>query len=149
MIVQREFHTHSADETIAVGHTLSTVLEPGQMIILRGDLGAGKTTLVKGIAEGFNAALQEEVTSPTFTLVHEYRGPTVTLFHIDLYRIDSERELATLGIEDLRLEPGSILLIEWGQKFEQLVTESNGEISIDRMGESERRIIFVPRSKTA
>jgi tRNA threonylcarbamoyladenosine biosynthesis protein TsaE len=117
------------------------------MVILRGDLGVGKTTFVKGLAEAFGAALQDDVTSPTFTLVHEYRGPEVTLFHIDLYRIDTERELATLGIADLRTEPGSILLIEWGEKFEQLVTESDGEISIERTGESDRTINFCPRGK--
>jgi tRNA threonylcarbamoyladenosine biosynthesis protein TsaE len=112
------------------------------MIVLRGDLGAGKTTLVKGIAEAFNAALQEDVTSPTFTLVHEYRGPAVTLFHIDLYRIDTEGELMTLGIDDLRSELGSILLVEWGEKFDRIRNESDGEIAIERVGEMERRIVL-------
>jgi len=111
------------------------------MVVLRGDLGAGKTTLVKGIAAAFNAALQENVTSPTFTLVHEYRGPQVTLFHIDLYRIDTERELMTLAIDDLRSEPSSILLVEWGDKFEAITGESEGEIVIERTGESERLIL--------
>jgi tRNA threonylcarbamoyladenosine biosynthesis protein TsaE len=117
-------------------------MEPGQMIVLHGDLGAGKTTLVKGIAEGFQAALQEDVTSPTFSLVHEYRGPHVTLFHIDLYRIDTQRELLTLGIDDLRSEPGSILLVEWGEKFDDIVRESDGEIQIERAAETERVIRF-------
>lgn len=142
MSAKRELHTRSPEETIAVGRQLTHQLEVGQMIILRGDLGAGKTTLVKGIAEGFAAAPQEDVTSPTFTLVHEYRGPTVTLFHIDLYRIDTERELLTLGIDDLRAEPGSILLVEWGEKFEQIEAESDGEISIARTGESDRTITY-------
>jgi tRNA threonylcarbamoyladenosine biosynthesis protein TsaE len=66
-------------------------------VLLRGDLGAGKTTLVKGIAAAFEAAEEEDVTSPTFTLVHEYRGPRANLYHIDLYRIDTQRELETLG----------------------------------------------------
>lgn len=140
--MKREFRTHSADETIAMGRLMSNFLEAGQMVILRGDLGAGKTTLAKGIAEGFNAALQEDVTSPTFTLVHEYRGPEVTLFHIDLYRIDTERELMTLGIDDLRSEPNSILLVEWGDKFESIVKESNAEIAITRSGETERVIVL-------
>lgn len=139
---KREFRTHSADETVAVGRLLSNFLEAGQMVVLRGDLGAGKTTLVKGIAEGFRAALQEEVTSPTFTLVHEYRGPEVTLFHIDLYRIDTERELATLGIDDLRAEPGSILLVEWGEKFESIVEERSAEILLERVGATERVIVL-------
>ena len=143
--MNRELHSHSADETISIGWSLCDLLQPGQMIVLRGDLGAGKTTLVKGIAEGFHAALQEDVTSPTFTLVHEYRGPKVTLFHIDLYRIDTGRELMTLGLDDLRSEAGSILLVEWGEKFEQIVEESSAEIRIQRIGETERKIIFDPK----
>jgi len=141
----REFQSHSADETISIGRSLRGLLHAGQMIVLRGDLGAGKTTLVKGIAEGFRAALQQDVTSPTFTLVHEYRGPEVTLFHIDLYRIDTERELRTLGIDDLRSEPHSILLVEWGEKFDQIVQESAAEIRIERIGEDERKIVFAPK----
>jgi tRNA threonylcarbamoyladenosine biosynthesis protein TsaE len=119
---------------------LTNFLNPGAMIVLRGDLGAGKTTLVKGIAEGFEAARQENVTSPTFTLVHEYRGPRVTLFHLDLYRIETEQQLMTLGIEDLRAEPNSVLLVEWGEKFEEIVRESTGEIAIQRTGENDRTI---------
>lgn len=144
--MKREFRTHSADETIAMGRLLSNFLEAGQMVILRGDLGAGKTTLMKGIAEGFNAAPKEDVTSPTFTLVHEYRGPEITLFHIDLYRIDTQRELETLGIDDLRSEPNSILLVEWGEKFESIVNESSAEIAIERMGEMERVIVLRGKS---
>ena len=140
MTVVREFLSHSSDETIAVGHQIADWLRSGEMIVLRGDLGAGKTTLVKGIAETFHAALKEDVTSPTFTLVHEYRGAEVTLFHIDLYRINTERELLTLGIDDLRSEPGSILLVEWGEKFESIRNESEGEIVIERIGETARKI---------
>ena len=138
----REFLSHSAEETISIGAKLAEFLKPGQMIVLRGDLGAGKTTLVKGIAEAFHAALQEDVTSPTFTLVHEYRGPKATLFHIDLYRIDTERELLTLGIDDLRAEPGSVLLVEWGEKFESIRKQSDAEIVIVRRGNGDRRILF-------
>jgi tRNA threonylcarbamoyladenosine biosynthesis protein TsaE len=112
---------------------------PPLIVLLRGDLGAGKTTLAKGIAEGFEAARAEDVTSPTFTLVHEYRGPRVTLFHIDLYRIDTPRELETLGLDDL-LAPNSILLIEWGEKFVRLQRDQNVEITLERVGETERRI---------
>jgi tRNA threonylcarbamoyladenosine biosynthesis protein TsaE len=139
---RQEFPSRSPEETISIGGKVATFLKPGQMIVLRGDLGAGKTTLVKGIAEAFDAALQEDVTSPTFTLVHEYRGPAVTLFHIDLYRIDTQRELMTLGIDDLRSEPGSILLVEWGEKFDRIKNESDGEIVIERIGETERRIVL-------
>ena len=93
----KTFQTHSAEETTELGRRLAAELKPGSIVLLRGDLGAGKTTMVKGIAEGFQAAKAEDVTSPTFTLIHEYRGPAVTLFHIDLYRIDTQRELDTLG----------------------------------------------------
>ena len=88
-----------------------------------------KTTLVKGIAEGFEAASAEDVTSPTFTLIHEYRGPRATLYHIDLYRIDTERELETLGLDDL-LAPNCILLIEWGEKFPRLQRDGIVEITL-------------------
>jgi tRNA threonylcarbamoyladenosine biosynthesis protein TsaE len=135
----QEVVTHSSEETIAFGRTLRDVLAPPSIVLLRGDLGAGKTTLVKGIAAGFEAAEEEDVTSPTFTLVHEYRGPRVTLFHIDLYRIDTERELETLGLDDL-MEAGNVLLIEWGEKFRRFVREREIEISIERLSDSDRRI---------
>lgn len=108
-------------------------------MVLRGDLGAGKTTLVKGIAEGFQAASQEQVTSPTFTLIHEYRGAAANLYHIDLYRVDTPRELETLGLEDLFAE-NSILLIEWGEKFPRFERQRDVEIALERVGENERRI---------
>jgi tRNA threonylcarbamoyladenosine biosynthesis protein TsaE len=132
----REITTRSAEETIAFGRTLMEMLAPPKLVLLRGDLGAGKTTLVKGIAAGFEAAEEEDVTSPTFTLVHEYRGPRANLYHIDLYRVDTPRELGTLGLDDLRAEKGSVLLIEWGEKFPRLVRERDFEISLERDGES-------------
>jgi len=135
----REAVTHSAEETIAFGSTLARLLTPPMLVLLRGDLGAGKTTLVKGIAAAFEAAAEEDVTSPTFTLVHEYRGPRANLYHIDLYRVDTPRELETLGLDDLRSED-SILLIEWGEKFPRLLRERDVEISLEREGEFGRRI---------
>lgn len=135
----QEIVTHSADETVAFGRTLAELLTPPKLVLLRGDLGAGKTTLVKGIAAAFDAASEEDVTSPTFTLIHEYRGPEVTLYHIDLYRIDTPRELDTLALDDLR-EAKNILLIEWGEKFSNLMRERDLEISLDREGENKRLI---------
>jgi tRNA threonylcarbamoyladenosine biosynthesis protein TsaE len=135
----REITTHSAEGTIALGRTLTELLAPPKLVLLRGDLGAGKTTLVKGIAAAFEAAQEDDVTSPTFTLVHEYRGPRANLYHIDLYRIDTARELETLGLDDLRSE-NSILLIEWGEKFPRLQRERDVEISLEREGENTRRI---------
>jgi tRNA threonylcarbamoyladenosine biosynthesis protein TsaE len=135
----REFTTHSAEETIALGRELASLLAPPKLVLLRGDLGAGKTTLVKGIAEGFHAAAEEDVTSPTFTLVHEYRGPSATLYHIDLYRVDTPRELETLGLDDM-MGDNSVLLIEWGDKFPRFERERDVEIALERVSENERKI---------
>jgi tRNA threonylcarbamoyladenosine biosynthesis protein TsaE len=135
----REFTTHSAEETTALGRKLAAGMLPPKIILLRGNLGAGKTTLVKGIAAGFGAAAEDEVTSPTFTLVHECRGPAATLYHIDLYRVDTQRELETLGLDDLMTE-NSILLIEWGEKFPRFTKERDIEIAFERVGENERLI---------
>jgi tRNA threonylcarbamoyladenosine biosynthesis protein TsaE len=139
----REITTRSPEETIAFGRTLAELLVPPKLVLLRGDLGAGKTTLVKGIGAGFEAAEEEDVTSPTFTLVHEYRGPRVSLYHIDLYRVDTPRELETLGLDDLRAEKGSVLLIEWGEKFPRLLRERDVEISLERQSENGRKITIV------
>jgi tRNA threonylcarbamoyladenosine biosynthesis protein TsaE len=137
-----EFVTHSPEETVALGRKLAANLSPPKVVLLRGDLGAGKTTLVKGIAEGFSAASQADVTSPTFTLVHEYRGPGVNLYHIDLYRVDTPRQLETLGLDDL-ISESSVLLIEWGEKFARFVRERDVEIALERVRENERRVSVI------
>jgi tRNA threonylcarbamoyladenosine biosynthesis protein TsaE len=137
--VVKQITTHSAEETIAFGRSLAGLLAPPKLVLLRGDLGAGKTTLVKGIAAAFEAAAEEDVTSPTFTLIHEYRGPRANLYHIDLYRIDTQRELDTLALDDLR-DSSSILLIEWGEKFARFVNERDFEVSFEREGDNQRRI---------
>ena len=143
--VLQEITSHSAEETIAFGRTLAGLLVPPKLVLLRGDLGAGKTTLVKGIAAAFEAAAEEDVTSPTFTLVLEYRGPKASLYHIDLYRIDTPRELETLALDDLRSE-NSVLLIEWGEKFLRLRRERDVEVSLERVSENERKIRIVSYS---
>jgi tRNA threonylcarbamoyladenosine biosynthesis protein TsaE len=140
----REVITHSAEQTTAFARTLTDLLAPPKLVLLRGDLGAGKTTLIKGIAAAFDAASEEDVTSPTFTLVHEYRGPRATLYHIDLYRVDTPRELDTLGLDDL-ISENSILLIEWGEKFPRIVRDRDVEIRLERVGENERKIHVLGR----
>ena len=135
----KTYRSHSADETTALGRQIAAQLKPGTIVLLRGDLGAGKTTMVKGIAEGFQAARAEDVTSPTFTLIHEYRGPEVMLYHIDLYRIDTHRELDTLALDDL-ITAKSILLIEWGEKFDRFTRERDVEIAIEHKGGDERLV---------
>jgi tRNA threonylcarbamoyladenosine biosynthesis protein TsaE len=142
-----EFESSSAAETIRVGHEIAKLLKPPTLLILRGDLGAGKTTLVKGIAEALDAADPDEVTSPTFTLIHEYEGTQtvdghktpVNLYHLDLYRIEGERQLDTLGLDELAT-PDSILLVEWGEKFPSVVKRSQGEIVMVSTGGDARKI---------
>jgi tRNA threonylcarbamoyladenosine biosynthesis protein TsaE len=136
----REFTTSSPEETIALGRELAAILIPPKVVLLRGALGAGKTTLVKGIAQAFNAASEDDVTSPTFTLIHEYRGPQAVLYHIDLYRVDTQRELETLGLDDL-IGERSILLMEWGEKFPRFQRERDVEIALERTGENQRKIV--------
>jgi tRNA threonylcarbamoyladenosine biosynthesis protein TsaE len=135
-----EYITHSAAETVALGRKLAPTLKGVRMVILRGDLGAGKTTLVKGLAEGLDAASQDDVTSPTFTLIHKFRGPEVNLFHVDLYRVDTLRELDTLGLDELIAEDGNLVLLEWGEKFPRFVKERDVEICLERLGDRERKI---------
>lgn len=146
-IIERTFITASADQTIDAGRELASLLQPPLLFILRGDLGAGKTTLVKGLAEAIGAADAEDVTSPTFTLVHEYQGVSpitqtpLHLYHLDLYRLEEDRQLAALGIEEMAAE-NSLVLIEWGEKFPSLAARADGEISITH-GEGDTRSIFV------
>jgi tRNA threonylcarbamoyladenosine biosynthesis protein TsaE len=138
-----EFTTQSGADTVDVGRKLVALLNPPQLLLLRGDLGTGKTTLVKGIAQALDAAEPDEVTSPTFTLLHEYdgtrNGKPIKLFHIDVYRLDSERQLDTLGLEEL-LTPDSLVLVEWGDKFKSLRKRATGEISISSEGGDARKI---------
>jgi tRNA threonylcarbamoyladenosine biosynthesis protein TsaE len=139
-----EFTTHSGADTVEVGRKLAGMLKPPQLLLLRGELGTGKTTLVKGIAEALDAADPGEVTSPTFTLIHEYEGvqhgKPVRLFHLDVYRIESERQLETLGLDEL-LTDNSLVLVEWGEKFKSLVKRATGEIVITSEGGDARKIL--------
>lgn len=140
---QFEFTTQSGTDTIDVGRKLAELLSPPQLLVLRGDLGTGKTTLVKGIAQALDAADADEVTSPTFTLIHEYEGTRegkpVKLYHLDVYRLEGERQLESLGIEDL-LADDAIVLVEWGEKFKSIRKLATGEISIAATGGDGRTI---------
>lgn len=139
----REFITHSGADTIEVGRKLAGLLKPPQLLILRGDLGTGKTTLVKGIAQALDAAEADEVTSPTFTLIHEYDGTRdgkpVKLYHLDVYRLEGERQLETLGIEEL-VTVDALVLVEWGEKFKSIRKRATGEIVITSEGGDARKI---------
>ncbi|MBI3405095.1 MAG: tRNA (adenosine(37)-N6)-threonylcarbamoyltransferase complex ATPase subunit type 1 TsaE [Acidobacteria bacterium] len=110
--------TRSGEETIALGKEIAVTLRPPLIVHLLGDLGAGKTTFAKGLISGLGAAREEEVTSPTFTLVHEFKNATSGLhvFHVDLYRVTDFRDFASLGLEDIFVEP-AILIVEWAEKL--------------------------------
>ena len=138
-----EFTTRSGADTVEVGRKLAALLKPPQLLLLRGELGTGKTTLVKGIAQALDAAEPDEVTSPTFTLLHEYDGTQdgkpVKLFHIDVYRLEGERQLDTLGLDEL-LTPDALVLVEWGDKFKSIKKRATGEIVISSEGGDARKI---------
>jgi len=143
---ERRFKTRSVTGTLAIAERVAEILMPTpRLVILRGDLGAGKTTLVKGIAAALGAAEADEVTSPTFTLVHEYQGAKTKIYHLDLYRLETERELATLGIEEMIAEPEALVLVEWGEKFQSIVDAATGEVSIESLGGDERLLLIKVR----
>jgi tRNA threonylcarbamoyladenosine biosynthesis protein TsaE len=138
-----EYTTHSGADTVDVGRKLARLLAPPQLLILCGDLGTGKTTLVKGIALALDAAAPDEVTSPTFTLLHEYDGALdgkpVKLYHLDVYRLEGERQLESLGLDEL-LTPDALVLVEWGEKFKSIRKKATGEIAITATGGDARKI---------
>lgn len=132
------FRTSSEEETIALGEHLAGELPRQATVLLTGNLGAGKTTLAKGLVKGLHAADPEEVSSPTFTLIHEYGSPPV-VYHVDLYRLDSAREVATLGLDEL-FGRDALVLIEWGERFPELMPPDRIEIRLRALGENEREI---------
>ncbi|MDP9053717.1 MAG: tRNA (adenosine(37)-N6)-threonylcarbamoyltransferase complex ATPase subunit type 1 TsaE [Acidobacteriota bacterium] len=135
----RTFHTASEEETIALGRRLGAEFEPG-VVLLIGNLGAGKTTLAKGIAEGHNRTPVDQVSSPTFTLIHQYGDDTGRqVHHIDLYRLDELREVETLGLQDL-FAGHSLVLLEWAERFPSLLPVERIEIRLRTMEDETREI---------
>jgi tRNA threonylcarbamoyladenosine biosynthesis protein TsaE len=132
------FRTASEEETIALGERWARTLPRGATVLLIGNLGAGKTTLAKGIVQGLGAAAAEDVSSPTFTLIHEYGSPTV-VYHVDLYRLDSARDAATLGLDELFDSP-AMVLIEWGERFPEVMPPERIEIRLRALAGDEREI---------
>jgi tRNA threonylcarbamoyladenosine biosynthesis protein TsaE len=134
------FRTGSEEETIALGARLAKTFPAKAVVLLIGNLGAGKTTLAKGIVEGMGAAAPEEVSSPTYTLIHEYGRPPA-VYHIDLYRLESAREAAALGLEEL-FDKNALVLMEWGERFPELLPPQHIEIRL-AAGEGDERKITV------
>jgi tRNA threonylcarbamoyladenosine biosynthesis protein TsaE len=147
-----EFTTQSSADTVEVGRKLAHLLEPPQLLLLRGELGTGKTTLVKGIAEALEAAEADEVTSPTFTLLHEYdgtrNGKPLKIYHLDVYRLEVERQLETLGLDEL-LTPDALIFVEWGDKFKSIRKRATGEIVIAAAGGDARKITVSLKDEAA
>jgi tRNA threonylcarbamoyladenosine biosynthesis protein TsaE len=139
---EKRFRTRSVEGTLALGETLAEMLRPPMLVILRGEVGAGKTTLVKGIAAALGAAVEEDVTSPTFTLVHEYESERAHLFHLDLYRLETEEQIAVLGLEEMLAEPNALVLVEWGERFESVLKLASGEIFMEQ-GDGDMRGLLV------
>ncbi len=134
-----EIVTTSADETRQFGGDLAKDLPYPCLVLLEGELGSGKTTLVKGIVEGLGVARQEEVTSPSYALVHEYGGEG-RVYHIDLYRVESPQELSTLGLDDI-LASRAIVLVEWGEKLAHHFAHPTLRIRMQHAGDDRRRIV--------
>jgi tRNA threonylcarbamoyladenosine biosynthesis protein TsaE len=132
------YRTASEEETIAIGERIAHELPMKGVVLLIGDLGAGKTTLAKGIVKGLGAAAPEEVSSPTFTLIHEY-GSEGRVYHVDLYRLEKPREIETLGLEEL-FEREAIVLIEWGERFAEILPPRRTEIYLRAIADAEREI---------
>jgi tRNA threonylcarbamoyladenosine biosynthesis protein TsaE len=134
--------TRSEEETIALGERIARELPRPAVVLLAGELGAGKTTLAKGIVKGLGAAPPEEVSSPTFTLIHEFGGED-KVYHIDLYRLETASQVIALGIDDL-LDGRSVVLIEWGERFPGLWPAGRIEIRLKAGEGDEREVTVIP-----
>jgi tRNA threonylcarbamoyladenosine biosynthesis protein TsaE len=130
--------TNSAEETTELGERLGMLLGPGDVIALFGDLGAGKTTLTKGIAVGLG--LSADIHSPTFTLIHEHHG-AVPLYHVDLYRLAGEAEIETLGLEEYIYSDG-VTIIEWADRMKSMLPKNRLDITLRMLGDTERELTF-------
>ena len=133
-----EIITHSAEETIHWGREFSKRLKAPVLVLLSGDLGSGKTTLTKGIVSGLGAAKEDDVTSPTFTLVHVY-GKPARVYHADLYRIESFNDFETLGMEDMFTVP-SVAIMEWSERFPLQSAWPQVQVRLEHLGGDTRRI---------
>ena len=131
------YETRSEEETIELGRRIAATLPSRAVVLLIGNLGAGKTTLAKGIVAGLGVAPPEEVSSPTFTLIHEYGGGRV--YHVDLYRLDRPEDVATIGLDEI-LDRDAVVLIEWGERFPRLMPENRIEVRLDIISNEYRQV---------
>ncbi len=140
---EKRLRTRSENGTLGLGQILTELLIPPKLVVLRGDLGMGKTTLVKGMAEALGADA-DEVTSPTFTLVHSYQGRATRLIHLDLYRLETEREVEGIGLWEMAEAPDALVMVEWGDKFASVMERADAEILMTQ-GEAENERLLLVR----
>jgi tRNA threonylcarbamoyladenosine biosynthesis protein TsaE len=145
--IEKEFVSHSTEETIARGRQIAATLTPPVLVMLSGELGSGKTTLTKGIISGLGAAKEEDVTSPTFTLVHVYHNHC-KVYHTDLYRVEDFHDLETLGLEDA-LGEEAVVIIEWSERFSLQSDWPRIQIRLEHVGEDARKILVTDLRKGA
>jgi tRNA threonylcarbamoyladenosine biosynthesis protein TsaE len=141
---EKRLRTRSVSGTLALGEMMTELLRPPKLVLLRGELGAGKTTLVKGIVAALGAAEPDDVASPTFTLAHEYNGRGLTVYHLDLYRLENDPQLEALGISEMLDRPDALVLAEWGERFPMLLARADAEITMEQ-GENETERLLLMR----
>jgi len=140
--MQKRLRTRSVAGTLALGEMITELLPAPKLVVLRGDLGAGKTTLVKGMAAALGAPV-DEVTSPTFTLVHEYAGRRTRLIHLDVYRLEREEEVEGLGLWEMADAPDALVMVEWGDKFASVMERADAEVSMGQGEVENERLLMV------
>lgn len=139
---EKRLRTRSENGTLALGELMTELLTAPKLVVLKGDLGAGKTTLVRGMAAALGASA-DEVTSPTFTLVHEYQGRKVRLIHLDLYRLEREEEIEGLGLWEMADAPDALVMVEWGDRFPSVVERADAEIAMETGENETERLLLV------
>ena len=139
---EKRLRTRSEAGTLALGDLMTELLLAPKLVVLRGELGMGKTTLVRGMAAALGASA-DEVTSPTFTLVHEYAGKKTRLVHLDLYRLENESDLEGIGLWELAELPDALVMVEWGDKFASVMERADAEIAIGQGAAENERLLTV------
>ncbi len=140
-MARSEFISRSAEETIRKGRELAAQLQPPVVVLLSGELGTGKTTLTKGIVSGLGAGIEEEVTSPTFTLVHVFHNHC-KVYHVDLYRVEDFHDLETLALEDVLAE-SAVVVVEWSERFTLRTDWPSVHVRLEHLGGDTRRITIL------
>ncbi len=140
---EKRLKTRSEGGTLALAQMIAELLAAPKVVVLTGEMGVGKTTLVKGWVEALGMGRAGEVTSPTFSLMHEYTSKSgKKLYHLDLYRLETERELATVGLEEIAEEPGALVLVEWGEKFASVMERADAVIVMEPLEGDERSFLL-------